>query len=58
VERDFSSEKVCFDASMACTLRSCVPISLSNHDIKILVHINPKLDDRFAPIKLEADFLG
>jgi hypothetical protein len=34
------------------------PSFLHDHDIKILVHINPKLDDRFAAIKLAAGFLG
>jgi hypothetical protein len=30
---------------------------LHHHDIKILVHINPKLDDCFAAIKLAAGSL-
>jgi hypothetical protein len=30
---------------------------LLNHDIIILVHINPELDDGFAPIKLRAGSL-
>ena len=33
------------------------PAHLHHHRVKILVHINPKLDDRFAPIKLGAGFL-
>ncbi len=33
------------------------PLHLLHHDIKVLMHINPKLDDSFAPIKLRAGSL-
>jgi hypothetical protein len=34
-----------------------IPSHLHHHRVKILVHINPKLDVRFARIKLQAGSL-
>ncbi len=45
---------------LAETLRrlGITPSHLLHHHIKILVHINPKLDLHFSAIKLAAGFLG
>jgi hypothetical protein len=61
---DFSSlaaelggpEEECFLAETLCRLGIC-PALLFDHHLIILVHINPELDDSFAPIKLRAGSL-